>query len=163
MPIERMLHGLWSNGALDSFAAAAATYGLYACVAICAVAFLRAKPRGAIVPFIVGAVAAVALDVLAGLVYQEQRPFVVLGVTPLVAHDTDNGFPSDHSAAAAFISTVALFVDPPLGAIAWVFTALLGAGRLFCLLHTPLDIAAGWVIGTAPAVLAGVYRKRRLR
>jgi undecaprenyl-diphosphatase len=161
MTIERYLHDLWSNRVLDALAAAAAVYGLYVCIALLGSALLRVRPRSIIVPLIVGAAAAALLDVLAGLVYQDQRPFVTIGVVPLVPHGPDNGFPSDHSAAAAFASTIALYVDRRLGIIAWAAAVLLGLGRLYCLLHSPLDIAAGWSIGAAPAIAAGVYWKNR--
>src|SRR5690242_8120752 len=140
MTIERYLHGLWSAGWLDRFAAATAEYGLYACAAVLLVAWLRRRPTGMLVPFAIAAIIAVALDFIAGVAYHDQRPFVVLGVTPLVAHGLDNGFPSEHSAAAAFIGIASLFIDMPLGALACALAFALGIARLYCLLHSPADV-----------------------
>jgi undecaprenyl-diphosphatase len=99
-------------------------------------------------------VAAAAAVWIAGSVYHEQRPFVVLGVAPLLPHGIDNAFPSDHSAVAAYAATFACFLDPLFGVLAWVFAIVLGVGRAYCLLHTPLDVIAGWMIGGVPAIVA---------
>jgi undecaprenyl-diphosphatase len=161
MDAERYFHGLWTMQPLDALAEFAAVYGLYVVCAIAAFAWLRRRPKGALAPIVVGAVVAAAIVWIAGAVYQEQRPFVVLGVTPLVPHDADNAFPSDHSAAAAYAATIAFFIDPALGAGAWIAAAAVGVGRAYCLLHSPDDVVAGWLIGALPAVAAGAYWKKR--
>src|ERR1700687_645686 len=115
MAVERYFHSLWANHSLDVIAAGAAEYGLYCCFAFAFTAWFRRRPRGAVLPFAVGAAAAAAAVWIAGSVYQEQRPFAVLGVAPLVAHGLDNAFPSDHSAAAAYAATFASLVDPAFG------------------------------------------------
>jgi len=149
---------------LDRVAAATAEYGLYACALVLLVAWLRRRPSGVLLTFAIGAVGAIALDLIAGAVYHDQRPFVSLGTTPLVAHDDHNGFPSDHAAAAAFIAVAALFVDIPLGVIACVVAVAVGLARLYCLLHSPVDVLAGWLIGAVPALVAGLaIRRGRLR
>lgn len=154
MAIERYFHSLWPLHALDAIAADAAQYGLYVCLALFCAAWVRKRPERAVVPFVAGAALAAVCVFLSGLAHVEQRPFVVLGVTPLVSHGPDNAFPSDHSAAAAYASTLTSFVDPPLGAAAWFVTAALGVGRAYCLLHTPSDVVAGWLIGGVPGLLA---------
>ncbi|HEY7994620.1 MAG TPA: phosphatase PAP2 family protein [Candidatus Eremiobacteraceae bacterium] len=163
MAIERYVHSLWPNQSLDAIAAGAAQYGLYLCLALFCVAWLRSRPRGAVIPFVVCAALAAGLVYVSGLAHDEPRPFVVLGVRPLVPHGTDNAFPSDHSAAAAYAATLAVFVDPPVGAATWLVTVALGAGRVYCLLHTPLDVVAGWVIGTGPGLIAVIWWRRNRR
>ena len=161
MAIERYLHSLWPLHTLDAIAADAAQYGLYLCLALFCVAFFRIRPKGAVVPVLAGAAVAAVCVFLAGLAHVEQRPFVVLGVAPLVPHGTDNAFPSDHSAVAAYAATLAAFIDPPLGAAAWVITIALGIGRAYCLLHSPGDVIAGWLIGGVPALVAIAWWKRK--
>jgi undecaprenyl-diphosphatase len=161
MALERFFHSLWSFVALDAFASAAAQYGLYACIAAATVAWLRRRPHHILIPLLVGAAGAALLDVLAGSIYEDPRPFVALHVAPLVPHGIDNGFPSDHSAAAAYVATFATILDPAFGALAWSATLALGVARLYCLLHSPQDVAAGWMIGTVPAIAAGLYWKNR--
>ena len=161
MAFERYLHGLWSAGWLDLLASVFAAYGLYVCVLLLGVAWLRRRPRGVLLPFIIGAAVAVAIDALAGAVYHDTRPFVVLGVAPLIAHGVDNGFPSDHSAAAAFIAIATLFIDIPFGVLACLVAFAIGIARLYCLLHSPADVIAGWAIGALPALVAGLWWKRK--
>jgi len=106
---------------------------------------------------------ALAAQVAAAL-YTDPRPFAADHFRPLIAHAADNGFPSDHSAAAAFIAVATLFVDAPLGIVACVVTVALGISRLYCLLHSPVDVLGGWLIGAMPAVVAGLsYLRGRLR
>jgi len=160
MTFERYLHGLWSAGWLDRCAAATAEYGLCASAAVLLVACLRRRPTGFVLPFAIAAIVAIALDAIAGLAYHDQRPFVMLGVSPLVAHGIDNGFPSDHSAAAAFIAVALLFIDVPLGFVACTIAVALGIARLYCLLHWPIDVVAGWTVGALPALVAGLALRR---
>lgn len=160
MTVERYLHGLWSAVWLDQAAALTADYGLYVCAFLLLVAWLRRRPSGVLLPFAIGAICAIALDAIAGIVHHDQRPFITLGVAPLIAHGVDNGFPSDHSAAAAFIAVTTLFIDAPLGVLACVVAFAIGIARLYCLLHLPVDVIAGWVIGATPAVVVGVWWRR---
>lgn len=161
MAVEYYFHSLWSNRPLDSVAAATAVYGLYVCIAIAALAWIRMRPRGILVPFLIGAIASALLVVISGALYREPRPFTVLGVRPLVPHGVDNAYPSDHSAVAAYVAMFALLVDPPLGIAAWIVTVALGTARSYCLLHTPIDVIAGWLLGALPALAAGlIWRKR---
>lgn len=162
MALERHFLSLWPNGPLDAFAAYAAQFGLYVCIAIAIIAWARRRPRGLLIPLALAAVVAAAAVWTAGAVHQEARPFMVLGVAPLVPHNADNAFPSDHSAAAAYVSTAALFIDPAYGIAAWVFAAVLGVGRLYCLLHSPIDVLAGWILGGVPALIAGGYWRRNV-
>ena len=160
--IETYFHSMWGHPFLDASAAYAARFGLIPCVAALAVAWLLRRPRGSIVLMIAAAVAAFGAVVVAGLAYHEARPFVALGVTPLVSHTPDNAFPSDHSAVAAYAATFAAFFDVRLGVVAWAGAIVLGLARMYCLLHTPVDVAGGWVLGALPAAIAGfLWKKRR--
>jgi undecaprenyl-diphosphatase len=161
MAIEQYFHSLWQNRALDSLARVTADYGLYICFAVLAIAWVRRPPRGALVPFGLGAAVAALAVFIAGALHDESRPFAMLHVAPLVPHGLDNAFPSDHSAAAAYVSTVVAFLDLPLAIVAWIATIALGLARSYCLLHTPLDVFAGWILGALPAVAAGVYWRKR--
>ena len=161
MAIESYFHGLWGRPVIDAIAVAVSRYGLIVCFLALGVAWLRRRPHGAVLPAIAAAMCCGVALWVAGLVYQEPRPFVALSVTPLLAHAADNAFPSDHSVAAAYAATLTGFIDPPLGIIAWLVAIVLGLARTYCLLHTPLDVIAGWVLGAAPAAAAGVWLRTK--
>ncbi len=87
--------------AADPLIAFCASWGLVVPVLLVLLALVRdVHRRDAIVEAALGGLATVGLVKLGGLLYAHQRPFVVHHVLPLVAHAADNGFPSDHSAAA---------------------------------------------------------------
>lgn len=110
--------------------------------------------RAAIVEAVTGGVATVLLVKLGGLAYSHPRPFVVHHVLPLVAHAADNGFPSDHSAAAG-LAVAFLWTRSRLSAsIAIVFGLIVGAARVVAQLHWPIDIAAGYAFGIAGGSVA---------
>ena len=156
-------HSLWGDHALAVVAVALAQGGvLLTVVAFAGAAWRRRSQWGLLVPFAVGAAVGLALDLVAGWSYHELRPFVVLGVTPLVAHDpADNSFPSDHSALTAYVAAFLAFVNEPWAVLA-IFAALaVGIARVFCLLHWQQDVLAGWAIGALPGVAAALYWKKR--
>lgn len=148
------LHAMWSDRTLDAIAIAAAIYGVYGCLLLAGLAVIRARAWRWAWPLFVGAFVAVALDLVAGILYADVRPFVALHVAPLVPHDADNGFPSDHSVVAAFAALVAWRCDRRLGIAAWIVAIAIGTARVFCLLHRPEDVIAGWLIGAFPAAIA---------
>ena len=168
MPFEIYFHGLWDHVALDAFAVDAAQYGLFVVFIALGGAWLRRRPPGLVLPALAAGLCALAADLVAGLAYHEPRPFLTLSATPLLAHSADNAFPSDHSVAAAYAATLAVCIDPALGVVAWIVTVILGVARMYCLLHTPLDVGAGFLLGAVPALIAGLWcrgrslRKRRI-
>lgn len=85
-----------------------------------------------------------------GLLYQPAhlRPFEMLGVDPGASFLNNPGFPSDH---ALFTMAITLAVWFATRRTAWaviclVLTVFVGVGRVLALVHTPLDVAGGWLI-----------------
>jgi membrane-associated phospholipid phosphatase len=129
--------------------------------AVVAAAWLHRARRGLFVPFVLGAIAASALDLIVGHLWFELRPFAALHVAPCVPYDpADNSFPSDHAAAGAYVTTFLAFVDVRWAVVALVGTVVVSVARVACLLHYPHDIAAGWAIGAIPGTIAGYYAVR---
>lgn len=116
---------------------------------------------------IFGAVAAVvtlALAKLGAMLYYDPRPFVSHHVTPLYPHGTDNGFPSDHTLAAAFIALTVLSSHKKLGLALLAGAVLIGASRIIGHIHSPIDIIGSLVfaaIGYIAAVWATPYIVKR--
>ncbi len=99
---------------------------------------------------------AIALAKGGGTLYNEPRPFVVRHVAPLIPHEADNGFPSDHTLLCAACAFLILPFSRPLGMAAAGVALLVGAARIAALIHSPLDILASFVFA-AIAVYAATY------
>ena len=92
-----------------------------------------------------------------------QRPFVTLGVTPLVAHVADNGFPSEHTLYALIIAGVIYMVQKQLGLLLIALALLVGVGRVFALVHNPIDIIGSAVLAFVVLYLLTLPPARSLR
>jgi undecaprenyl-diphosphatase len=101
-----------------------------------------------------GGLAGLGLIALAGSLYYDPRPFVVQHIHPLFTHAADNGFPSDHATLTMFLAVCVLFCSRPWGIVLAINALLVGTARVLAHVHSPLDIAAGYAIGAAAAVLA---------
>jgi undecaprenyl-diphosphatase len=77
-------------------------------------------------------------------------------VKPLISHAANNGFPSDHALFTMTITAITYYFSKKTAAVMLVLTIIIGVARVLALVHSPLDIGAGWVIGVIGAV-AGYY------
>lgn len=95
-----------------------------------------------------GALAVAALLVaVASAGYDDPRPFVVDPAHPaLLAHDPDNGFPSDHTTVTATLSLLAWTVRRWAGLLLLGLSAVSGMARVLANVHHVPDILAGLVI-----------------
>lgn len=93
---------------------------------------------------------------LAGHLHTDPRPFVSDGTPALFAHPADNGFPSDHSAAAALLATVVARHRRVVGALLAVGAGVVAWARVAAHVHHAQDVVAGLGIGVV-AGLAGIW------
>lgn len=75
------------------------------------------------------------------------RPFVEMGVAAKAAYLDNAGFPSDH---VLFTMAIALAVwfetnKKSVAILLFVLVALVAMGRIFALVHTPLDVLGGLI------------------
>lgn len=98
--------------------------------------------RSLLIRGVLALVIAVVLAKIGGALYEEPRPFVVRHVAPLIPHEPDNGFPSDHTLVCAVCAFLILPLSRPLAIAAGVVTLTVGAARIAALIHSPLDILA---------------------
>ncbi len=92
---------------------------------------------------------------VASMFYQGERPFVEQGAAPKAAYLNNPGFPSDHT-LLVFVITLIVWVSTKnvkLGLVLLGMSVLVGLGRIFALVHTPIDVAGG-VLCAFLAVLA---------
>jgi len=94
-----------------------------------------------------------AVAKLIGMFYYHPRPFVVGDFTPLIFHEPDNGFPSDHTLLAAAIATGAYPFGKKASLLFWVFTALIGFFRVLGGIHHPIDILGSITISILTGLL----------
>ena len=103
------------------------------------------------------------LLLIAGLLYQDPRPFVVGHFTPLIPHSADNGFPSDHTMLGSATSSIVFCYSKRMSALLWGITALVGASRVWTGLHHATDIVASMVIASAVSFAAWTFIVPRLK
>ena len=144
---------------MDSVIIFCAKYVFLVVVLGAAVAWLVA-PKDQKFKFLVAVILAGAsayiLAKIAGKVYYDPRPFVAEHLRPLVAHAADNGFPSDHALFTATLTAATYFFNKKIAVGMALLTVVVGIARGAALIHSPLDIAAGWILGIAGGV-AGYY------
>jgi undecaprenyl-diphosphatase len=92
---------------------------------------------------------------LAGTLHVDPRPFVQdPSLHPLFAHPADNGFPSDHAAAAGLLAVLVLRYRRGLGVVVGIGAVLVAAARVAAHVHHPQDVVAGLLIGLAAGGMA---------
>ena len=122
-----------------------------------------AQPQARRALLIRGVIALLLAVVLAkggGALYEEPRPFAVRHVAPLIPHEPDNGFPSDHTLVCAVCAFLILPLSRPVALAAGVVTLTVGAARIAALIHSPLDILASIAFAVFACVAAyGIERR----
>jgi len=99
-----------------------------------------------------------ALSKVAEALWYNPRPFVSDGVTPLISHAADNGFPSNHTLMAAAIAIAVFYYHRTLGVILFVLAFLVGASRVAAGVHHWVDIAGAFGIVLVIAALSYVVQ-----
>jgi undecaprenyl-diphosphatase len=143
---------------VDTLIAWLANYLLWVIAAAAAIHGLvreRGSARArALASAVVGLGLTLVFILIAAKLHTDPRPFVQdPDLHPLIAHSADNGFPSDHSAAAGLIATLVALRDRRFGAILWVAALGVAAARMAAHVHHLQDVAAGLAIGALAAVV----------
>jgi|SRR5579883_2793667 len=105
---------------------------------------------------VLAGIIALILSRIAGHLYFDPRPFVSQHVKPLIPHAPDNGFPSDHALLTMTLTAVTYFFNKKVAAVMGTLTIIVGVARIAARVHSPLDIAGGWLIGMVGAIV-GYY------
>jgi len=111
---------------------------------------------------IVGLIALLVLIKIAAVSFYDTRPFVAVaqggdGATSLIPHAADNGFPSDHSAAAGLMATLVLLRRRWMAGIWFALgAAALAWARVAAGVHHLLDVAVGLGLGAVAATIGVV-------
>lgn len=104
-------------------------------------------------------VAAATAFVLAALLSQlltplvdRPRPFVGLGLVPLVAHPADSSFPSDHTLLGVSLAGPIAWRWPRRGGALVAWALLVGAARVAAGVHYPTDVLGSALLAALPTV-----------
>lgn len=83
-----------------------------------------------------------------------ERPFEILGVKPGALYLNNPGFPSDHALFVTVITAAVWFETKrrKTALVLAILTVLICIARVLALVHTPLDVIGGVVIGLVGAV-----------
>ena len=131
---------------------------LYVLVLIAAGVWLTRDRRGKVnlaAEAVVGLVIVGIGIVLASHLHSDARPFVHdPHSAPLFPHPADNGFPSDHSAAAGLLTALVLRYKRWLGAVVAAGAVAIAWARVAAHVHHAQDVVAGLGVGLAAGVLA---------
>jgi undecaprenyl-diphosphatase len=100
---------------------------------------------------------------IGGLLYDDPRPFVVGHFVPLIPHEPDNGFPSDHVLLCAGIAAVIYPSRKVLSLVLWVLTLLVGMSRVHVGLHHSVDIIGSIGMAIAVAAFSNFIMSPRMR
>jgi membrane-associated phospholipid phosphatase len=126
--------------------------------AFIAVLILAEKASGRLqllVSAVIGLVLVLVFLVVAAALHTDPRPFVQNpSLHPLIKHAADNGFPSDHSAAAGLIAGLVAIRHKLYGAILAVAAVLVAWARVAAHVHHVQDVVAGLALGALAAYLA---------
>ena len=83
---------------------------------------------------------------IASIIYDNPRPFIAGGFEPLASNSMDNGFPSDHTLFALIIAFTFLKTHKRLAYTFFMFTLLIGLGRVLAGVHHTIDIIGSLAI-----------------
>lgn len=143
-----------------------ATYTIFLMLLIAAGAWLTLDRPRKVELVVAGALAlAVAgvLIVVTSAIWTDPRPFMVDGVAPAFPHGADNGFPSDHTAAAAAVAGLVLAYRRRVGILLMLLAVVVGLSRVAARVHHVPDIIGGLGVGLISAALGVVLARVALR
>lgn len=101
-----------------------------------------------------------ALGFIASLLYYNPRPFVSGGITPLIAHAANNGFPSDHALASFAIAAVFFAFSKRHARILFALATIIAFARVFVGVHHYLDIEASLIFALIGWLATNMLMKR---
>lgn len=96
----------------------------------------------------------IALNIAFGTLFNNPRPFVVDGTTPLIAHRADNGFPSNHATAVFLMAAIVWLYDKRFSFYLILLGSLVGAARVIANIHHTIDIIGGALIAIVAVTIA---------
>jgi len=92
--------------------------------------------------------------------FENPRPFVALGLEPLVDHASTSSFPSGHIAFIVPLVIVLWYINERAGKWMLAGAVLMGIARIGVGIHWPTDIVGGFLVGIIAFVIAQTLLSR---
>ena len=149
---------------MDAFFVFVSIYVIILPVLILALYFYNQKVHASwkiIIFFAISLSLSFILSLIAREMYVNPRPFVVGNFTPLIPHDSGNGFPSDHTLLASAIAASLWFFNKRVGLLVFAITILIGVSRVYVGVHHPIDIIGSICISSFSAFVASIVIKNK--
>ncbi len=147
----------------NTFIIFVAQYYLFIAI-LCASVYFFQQPKGKRRKIFVFAILSFPLIyVIANIAahfYFDPRPFTITHSTPLIAHDPDNGFPSDHVLLLSAVAMLFSFFNRKLGVFLWISALAVGVARIYAGVHHPFDVAGSIVISSIVSIIVYAGLKR---
>lgn len=86
-------------------------------------------------------------------IFERQRPFLTLGLTPFIEAPHSFSFPSGHSLASFAGATIIFYLNKKWGILAYILAILTAISRVVLMVHYPTDVITGAIIGTVCSVI----------
>jgi undecaprenyl-diphosphatase len=116
----------------------------------------RDEFKSLVLRYIVGVVVALIMVKLAGIIYYNPRPFVDSGIPPLIPHSPTNGFPSNHTVAAALMALLLWTYSKRIALVLFIVAVAIGLARVLANVHHLEDIIAGIFIAIIAAIFSNL-------
>ncbi|MDQ0199670.1 undecaprenyl-diphosphatase [Neobacillus ginsengisoli] len=116
--------------------------------------------RQMVVEAVLAACVAMLINMVIGLAFYRDRPFVAHHVHLLISHAKNASFPSDHATAAFVIATTIWMWRKRDGWLWLVLAAVVAFSRVWTGVHYPLDVIGGMFIGVTIAFVTHRFLTR---
>jgi undecaprenyl-diphosphatase len=109
------------------------------------------------------AIIAYGIALIAGRLYFDPRPFVQFHFKPLIEHDTENGFPSDHVLLVATVAAVVTVFNKRISIFLWVCTLMIAFARVYVGVHHYRDVVMSIAIASLVTFILFLFFKKKLQ
>lgn len=109
---------------------------------------------------LISVILAYLLARFSSLFYYHTQPYDVFNFKPIIYHEIDNAFPSDHVGISSVLASLVLLRNWKFGLPLFVLVVLICVGRVYGGVHHPIDVLAGVVVGLIAAIVGNFILKK---